>query len=748
MDQLYEKIKNTGIYHEVTDTWCIFFLNDLEKEQGWKLHISAQLKDSLEIFTLVFPRLIAKKCNFKIAKNIEVLKSINSSRAVSSNANKFITIYPENDTQARELLLELSAILNNFKSPRILSDFQCGLHSPVHYRYGAYKAIRKYDENEKRIVYLIKDNKGNYIEDKRLYYPFIPEGVEDLFSKEEKIKYFGETPKNEANSSIENYEFKSILKRSNRGNVYQAISKLTGQKVIIKQVRPFVSDSICGDKYAIDEIKNEKKIMKKLESKNYTPKFVEDFYYFDDYFLVQTLIEAEKIEKISKTNHQNNKFREPLVDKLVAILNELHTEGYRIMDLSPSNLLYDFEDNLFLVDLENIVDFDKVDRHIHTPFMVNNDTLKETSLLQQDYFALCMISFLILTGNILTFENEDKVLSITSEDKIRQALQIALDNRIIDLKQFNWLNYLLDLSKEKDDNLLITSLSNFENNKVYETNLSLDYSKLKEEAERVAIFLVDSKLNADLRLTKSSDFGEFVSPLSFQHGLSGQIYFLLHFLPEKKLSKIKNWIIDIKEYIEKHIFEYDNSLLFGKAGFLFSILELYTKTKDIEYSQLAKSLVFELMSNYSNQTENDFALGRSGILLSIMKYYYIFPDKEIEIFIKKNIINLVNIFENNEQKNCNKIFEYSFAHGYSGIAYVISVYMDLFNDRKLETLVSDISEKIADIIKLCISLEATSYKGNNIFIEHIVEKTLKKIIYLLSIICLIYHCHGVRGCLA
>ena len=91
--------------------------------QGWKLHVSSQLKDACNIFYIVVQELEKERCNYKVLDCLDELKKLNSPREVSPTANKFITIYPSSRKQAKRIILNLKEKLENYKAPRILSDF-------------------------------------------------------------------------------------------------------------------------------------------------------------------------------------------------------------------------------------------------------------------------------------------------------------------------------------------------------------------------------------------------------------------------------------------------------------------------------------------------------------------------------------------------------------------------------------------------------------------------------------------------
>ena len=58
------------------------------------------------------------------------------------------------------------------------------------------------------------------------------------------------------------------------------------------------------------------------------------------------------------------------MNKIVDILNDIHSEGYKIGDLSPSNFLYSSKtDDVFLIDLENLEPIMTTVRNVHTLFL-------------------------------------------------------------------------------------------------------------------------------------------------------------------------------------------------------------------------------------------------------------------------------------------------------------------------------------------------------------------------------------------
>lgn len=94
-----------------------------------------------------------------------------------------------------------------------MSDFQLGINSPIHYRYGGFQARRVFNQEKNKIIHMIEDDKGNLVEDVRGSTPYTPNWVVPLFSEEEKDYYFSNKKETIYNSKLQNYHFISILKK-------------------------------------------------------------------------------------------------------------------------------------------------------------------------------------------------------------------------------------------------------------------------------------------------------------------------------------------------------------------------------------------------------------------------------------------------------------------------------------------------------------------------------------------------------
>ncbi|MGT2716347.1 class III lanthionine synthetase LanKC N-terminal domain-containing protein [Streptococcus respiraculi] len=700
MDELNMKIKNYQEKYQEEGAWIYFSTEESIPQQGWKIHISSQIKDSVSIFSICQNVLRDKKCNFKIAKDTETLKRINSPRETSATANKFITVYTQSSMQAREIILELTSLLKKFKSPKILSDFQCGNHSPVHYRFGAFTEIKSYNPHTNKVMYMLKNDAGQFVEDVRANYFSVPYWEKDLFNDDEKKFYFNINDDIPEQSAINRYTFEKILKKSNRGNVHLAVHKQSKEKVIVKQARPFVSDDLTGRRYAVDDLENEYSMLKRFSNKDYTVAFLDKFEVFEDTFLIQSYIDGLTYYELVHENI-SLELKIKIIDNIVDIVNDLHYSGYKLVDMSPSNFIYRLDGRVFLIDLENVTHMTNNERRVKTPFMVNPDEDLTKSSIEQDYFALAMVSFSLLTGQVLTFSKYDSVYGFSSIDKINETVRVLEKFSGINRMHAQWLVFLLNSSTQKNSIHVgkIPKISVYNEGHHYKDTFNVSIMDFEKEAHKVIEYLLMQNIHKKGRIAKSSEFGEFVNPISFQHGMSGYIKFIATINQFSNLSHLKKWIQHIESNKTHNDYLYKNSLLFGESGYLWSVIDLYIETQDKYYELISRDIAHRIVINFDSSTEVDFALGLSGIIHALIKYSIFFRDLEIENFIKNNISILSEFIQKSENDGKVDNLRHSFAHGLSGIAYTLYCYSIVFEDDSYSVGVETINNQVVEILE-------------------------------------------------
>jgi len=124
---------------ESTDFWCLVeHAAAARPEQGWKLHVSANLHAADEVLRRVLPVLGDAAVCFKFARSPEQLAALNGGAGSRSQIGKFVTVYPVDDAQAVALAVALDRATVGLSGPVIASDRPLRPGSLLHYRYGSF----------------------------------------------------------------------------------------------------------------------------------------------------------------------------------------------------------------------------------------------------------------------------------------------------------------------------------------------------------------------------------------------------------------------------------------------------------------------------------------------------------------------------------------------------------------------------------------------------------------------------------
>lgn len=328
--------------------WQYFLNPKIElPEQGWKIHLSAGYSDTNELFQTVAKYLFDKKVVFKVTVSEEEWIIKNSKSANRTSSGKFITIYPQNTEQFKELVHDLSAQLVSFEiGPYILSDKRYK-NTNLYYRYGAYKELR----NDKEIL-CIRDKDGNLIPDSRQPFYQQPDFVEDPLIDGQNISEQQITNK----EKLDKYHITGALQFSNAGGVY--VGEFQNKNYVLKEGRSKAGiDSNYEDGFS--RIKHEAKILEKLQDSPYVVNFKEYFTVWIHDYLVEEYLPYENLGDYITNNfpfHGSNLEYVNVIKKiacnLVKAIEDIHSRGIAVGDLQPDNVLIDENKNVILIDFE------------------------------------------------------------------------------------------------------------------------------------------------------------------------------------------------------------------------------------------------------------------------------------------------------------------------------------------------------------------------------------------------------------
>ncbi|ABJ57719.1 serine/threonine protein kinase [Lactobacillus delbrueckii subsp. bulgaricus ATCC BAA-365] len=323
--------------------------------QGWKIHLSATVKQAQGMLDAVALCLIKQKVSFKFQSSLEQYVESNSKYADRGESGKFITVYPRGEEEFACLLAELQKLTETFAlGPYILSD-QNWQESNVYFRYGGFKPLYLVNAAGERVP-AIYDPAGNKVADQRLPYYQQADFVKDL-------PIFGKNtfPKQEAFAPLEEYQVKEALHFSNAGGVYLDLHE--GKKVVLKEGRQQAGlDANLKDGFA--RVENEAEILRQLADLTGVVNYLDDFTSWRHHFLVEEYIAGQSLEELLATEfpfvvgdlEKKARYKAKaikILEQLKELLKQIHARGLAVGDLSLSNILVTEDGDVRLIDLEN-----------------------------------------------------------------------------------------------------------------------------------------------------------------------------------------------------------------------------------------------------------------------------------------------------------------------------------------------------------------------------------------------------------
>lgn len=600
--------------YDDSSNWKFYISRNKDiQEQGWKIHISANLDDAQEILNIVGKLLIEKDIPFKHVPDRKSLLIKNSKNGNRIDSGKFITIYPSDDEFVNLLKLLYERLESFEKGPYILSD-RCWKNSNIYYRYGAFKSMYS-DEG----VLCIKDDKGKLVPDNRTPYYRVPEFVKEpkdiRDSNIDKRETNKEQGKKGLESGLQKYKIEVSLRFNNGGGIYLAKLKDKDIKVIIKEARPKVGLD-GNEKDSVYRIKVEYDALNKLREVDGIVNILDYFKVWEHLFLVEEYIDGISLMQWVTTNypfhvsHDQNSYSSKVI-KIISDLKEIvismHNRNIGMGDLQPSNIMLNDDLEITLIDFESAGELRKDEDASMVTLGFENELNKNRE--ERDWYSLKKtLEYCVLPIGPIQSLSEDIVgfHKMWIKDKFGKK----------------FFEFMKEIELECDEHLSLAKEKHF-NEKFYRENRwnENDIDRLIEGLRKGIISNCttrDSLISGDIRQFELVG-GKF-------NVLTGGFGAVLSLLRTGELTQnIYNWI---DNYNNNNLgIGLDQGLFTGKAGIASVLYEAGYKTEALE-----------MFNNFNDNYEtNDISLrsGLSGIGLALVHLYEDTKDerylKEIEI---------------------------------------------------------------------------------------------------------------------
>jgi len=398
-------------------------VGEITKVQGWILHISVVRWQITELLEAILLTLTSTRVAFKIVKDRATARIILDGSLGHSQVGKVISVYPESNDVALFLAKKLIELTRPFKGPLVLTDIHLG--GNVYTRYGSFQPIilSNADGREEKFIY---DHEGQLIPD-TYPIPFIlPKGIQWPF---EQIATPVTMPEKKILHRI--YKPISTLKSDAKGNVYKALylRKLFLVKwCVIKQGKKNMWSDEAGRDIP-DRLLWQQELHNKLIGIIPIPKVLDFFVEDSDAYLAMEYVEGPSLHNRIQAINKNGSSWDQLPSKdqltildyllqIIAIIEQLHQNGYVHRDITPVNFLVNKEDRLILIDSE--LAYSLNDKKPYPPFEAGTHGFMSPEQItvsrptcKEDIYGLGATMITLFTGlSPVIFTDEDLKLLI------------------------------------------------------------------------------------------------------------------------------------------------------------------------------------------------------------------------------------------------------------------------------------------------------------------------------------------------
>lgn len=342
----------TGWTLDDGEVWCtVTRRGHVFRRQGWKLHLAAIAASAPDVLERAVPILAEHACAFKFTVSPQVLADLTGVRAPRAQSGKFLTAYPADDDQLRELAERLHRATLGLAGPVILSDRRYRPDSLVHYRYGSFASPRELND-EGFYEGRLRAPDGTSVPDARNPWFSPPAWAIPPFEQPVTTGRAGQPV-----LLAGRYLVREAVRHANRGGVYRAEDQRTGEDVLLKEARPHIGSGL-GTSDARDWLRYEARVLTELAPLGVAPAVREVFEAAGHVFLVEDLIEGTSLYDWSTEAALRHGGRMPvgpvwrLARELARVLGQVHAAGFVVRDLKPGNVIMTPRDAPVLVDLE------------------------------------------------------------------------------------------------------------------------------------------------------------------------------------------------------------------------------------------------------------------------------------------------------------------------------------------------------------------------------------------------------------
>jgi serine/threonine protein kinase len=301
-------------------------------DAGYVILISSRTLDAPKLLQNVLPILKKSRAAYRIIKSQQDQYRLNAGAFGDEEAGKVVTIFPNDLSEANELLLQLKPVTDKYKGPDIINAQRL---SEVIYIQKVYK------KGSNDFVLEAPDLK---------HFPF--EFPKHYKKRKSRLNLIGNA-----------YLPIQLLRTSTKGNIYKAINlkRLRFDWCLIKQGNPVALDDHF-DRDMKDRLQWQKEVHELLRGKVYTPDVIDHFSSGDHHYLVFNFADGDSLGNIVREAlsgkqwiELNKAVQRQLLGYFIqaaALVKKIHAAGFVHRDVTDSNFIVLEDEQLCIIDFE------------------------------------------------------------------------------------------------------------------------------------------------------------------------------------------------------------------------------------------------------------------------------------------------------------------------------------------------------------------------------------------------------------
>ncbi|HEV7758796.1 MAG TPA: class III lanthionine synthetase LanKC, partial [Acidimicrobiales bacterium] len=269
-----------------TEHWVIYSpVDHALPNQGWKVHVAGCLDNAERIMEAVWDYCIERDISFKFLRSPRVVLARNAKYAGRGGSGKLVTVYPHDEAELAGICVDLDHLLAGEHGPYILSDLRWGA-GPVHVRYGGF-APRYCEDEQGAQVLAIEDGAGVLVPDVRGPVFSLPAWLTPPDCLAPHLAARAATTVADIPYTVD-----EALHFSNGGGVYLGTDRRSGQRVVLKEARPYAGLSGDGTD-AVVRLRREGAALERLAGIDAVPRLLDRLTVGEHEFLVMDHIDGE-----------------------------------------------------------------------------------------------------------------------------------------------------------------------------------------------------------------------------------------------------------------------------------------------------------------------------------------------------------------------------------------------------------------------------------------------------------------------